>query len=139
LLLAYSAFEHYLKAVGLKIGNADSLITIADRTKILTQLRTLGGHGEYFTFIRPHCSNTFRHQIDLFLWPRVCNPFCLAAAARHAFSHGVLTPNPSGVPPGAVEVVTRLLRKIVMRCMERDFYERMRDFESGLAAASNDA
>jgi hypothetical protein len=132
LLLAYSAFEYYLKAIGLTIGNSDTMITIAERAKLLAQIRALAGYIPYFKFIHPHCSKSLKYQIDLLLTPRVCNPLCLAAAARHAFAHGALTPNPTGVEPGVVEVVTRLLRKIIMRCMERDFEERMHDFEAGL-------
>ena len=107
LLLAYSAFEYYLKALGLTIGNSDALITSAERTRCLAQIRAFDGHRGYFRFIHPHCSKSLKHQLDLYLAPRVCNPFCLAAAARHAFAHGVLTPNPTAVAPGVVEILAR--------------------------------
>jgi hypothetical protein len=134
LLLAYSAFEYYLKALGLTLGNCDSLLTVAERARTLAQIRALNGNSAYFEFIHPYCSKGLKYQIDLYLTPRVCNPFCLAAAARHVFAHGALTPNPTGVEPGTVETVTRLLRKIIMRSMERDFEQRMRDFEEMLEA-----
>ena len=135
LLLAYSAFEYYLKAIGLTLGNSDSLLTTGERARTLGQLRALKGNTGYFQFIYPYCSKSIKHQVELYLAPRACNPFCLAAAARHAFAHGTLTPNPVGVEHGSVETMTRLLRKIVMRTMERDFERRMREFEEELGAA----
>jgi len=53
LLLAYSAFEHYLKAVGLTIGNSDLLLSVAERGKTLAQIRGLDGHTAYFRFVYP--------------------------------------------------------------------------------------
>lgn len=132
LLLAYSAFEYYLKALGLTIGNADSLISVHERAQTLTQLRALDGHAAYFRLVQRHTSKNLRYQIGLYLTPRVCNPFCLAAAARHAFAHGTLTPNPAGFASGVVQVVTQFLHRAVMRVMERDFEQRMSAFEGRL-------
>lgn len=129
LLLAYSAFEYYLKAVGLTLGNSDTLISVSERAKTLAQIRSLQGDIAYFQFVYPLCGKGLKYQLNLYFASRVCNPYCLVAAARHAFVHGALTPNPASLESGVVEVITRLLRKVVMRTMERDFEHRMQEFE----------
>jgi hypothetical protein len=52
LLLAYSAFEYYLSALGLTIGNSDALISIPERAKALAQARAFDGHVGYFKYPR---------------------------------------------------------------------------------------
>lgn len=83
--------------------------------------------------VRTHVNATHQREIDRHLRGRVCNPFYLAASIRHLFAHGLLTPNPAGVPMSAVATVSRFLCRVLFRVIDREFERRMSEFERVLA------
>lgn len=129
LLLTFSAFEHFLKSVGMPMQNTEQLLTDVERDRILERIRTLNGQRELFSMVQVHVNPTHQRQVDRHLRGRVCNPFYLASSIRHLFAHGLLTPNPAGVPMSAVATVSRFLCVILLRVMSREFERRMNKFE----------
>jgi hypothetical protein len=124
-LLTYSAFEHFIRCVGLNLRGALTLLRDGEQTKILERVRRLQGQAEFFAAIRAHVDERCHHHIDAHLLEQDCNPFFLAASIRHAFAHGKLAANPTGVPSSTVGTVCRYLCRLLITIMDRDFKNRM--------------
>ena len=108
LLLAYSAFEHLLRCIGIKLSLTNKLLSDEERDKALGRLRVLGGNFEFFSTLRTHLDDRrFTRQIDEFLAGGQCNIIYLAAGVRHAFAHGQLTASPASCPPQSVATCCR--------------------------------
>lgn len=137
ILLVYSAFEHFLKCLGIEHHNSSSLLTSVERAGVQRHLRTLNGQSELFLVIRPYLNSQHKSHIDNHVTGRRCNPFYLASSIRHAFVHGRLTALPMNVPPTAVATVSRYLCRMLMKVMEREFERRMIEFEEGLLPNEN--
>ena len=133
LLLTYSAFEHFLRCIGLRLQSSRPLLQDVERDRALESLRALHGQGELFTVLRQHLDPPYRRQVDAHLSWQPCNPFYLAAALRHAFAHGMLTVTPGNVPPQTVATVCRFLCRVLFRVIDREFEARMVEFEQSLA------
>jgi hypothetical protein len=129
LTLTYSAFDYFLRSLGVKLQNTSMLLDDAERDRVLSQLRSRSGNRQLFNFVRGHVDPRYQKQIDAYLKPLSCNPFYLAASLRHVFFHGILTATPQGVPSQTVASVTRYMCRVLMRVMEREFEKRMTNFE----------
>lgn len=129
LLLIYSAFEYFLRSLGIEQHNTSTLLEEDERDKVLANLRSLGGQAELFEVLRRFVNTAYKRQIDAHIRNQACNPVYLAGAIRHAFAHGALTATPSGVPAQTVATVSRYLGRVLMRIMEREFEKRMLETE----------
>jgi hypothetical protein len=85
-----------------------------------------------FAVVHEFVNATYKAQITLHMSGQRCNPFYLAGAIRHAFAHGLLSATPSKAPQKSVATVSRYLCRMLMRVMDREFEQRMIDFEAGL-------
>jgi len=133
LLLAYSAFEFFLRAIGTDLKATSRLRTDTERDRVQDRLRGLPGHREVLNTVRAHVENRFQRQIDSHLAGLSSNPFYLAAAIRHSFAHGFLTATPEGVPARSVATTSRYLVTVLFRVIDREFERRMTDFERMLS------
>lgn len=129
LMLTYSAFEYFLKGIGVEQRNTAILLDDTERDHIIRHVRGLNGSAALFAFTRRFVNASYQRQIDSFAAGRTCNPIYLAGALRHAFAHGILTATPAGVPPQTVATVSRYLCRVLMRVMNREFENRMNAFE----------
>lgn len=120
-LLTYSAIEHFIRCLGLNLRAARSLFADGEQGQLLTRLRRLNGQSELFSAIRPHLDQRHQHHVDAHLRGEDCNPLYLAASVRHAFAHGKLAANPTGVPSATVGTVSRFLSRALMTIMDREF------------------
>lgn len=129
LLLTYSAFEYFLKAIGIEQRNTSTLLDDDERDRVIAHVRGLNGSTALFTFVRRFLNESYQRQIDSFTANRACNPVYLAGALRHAFAHGMLTATPATVPSQTVATVCRFLCRVLVRIMDREFVNRMDQFE----------
>lgn len=132
LLLTYSAFEHFLRCIGLELKNTSSLLSTAERDIVVARLRGFAGGVAFFGAIRQHLEPRYQRQVDDYRSSGACNPLYLAAAVRHAFAHGHLTASQQGVPPEAVGSVCRYLCKTLFILMDREFRSRINEFKKAL-------
>ena len=132
LLLTYSAFEHFLRSIGLELRSTGSLLSPGERDKVLARLHGLTGSDEFFAALRQHLEPRYQRQVDGFRSSGACNPLFLAAAIRHAFAHGHLAASPQGVPLDTVGTVCRYLCRVLFGLMDREFKNRIATFESEL-------
>jgi hypothetical protein len=128
LLLTYSAFEHLLRCLGLKLQTSHNLFNDDERVRTLDYLRRLNGQGELFTVLKDHLDPNYRRQVDQYLSNQPCNPLYLAAGIRHAFAHGKFTASPGNVPQQSVSTVCRYFCRVLFRIMDREFSSRMIEF-----------
>jgi hypothetical protein len=132
LLLTYSAFEFFLRAIDTELKATSRLLSDEERSTIQDRLRALPGHALVLGAVRAHVEARFQRQIDGHLQGLPSNPFYLAASLRHSFAHGLLTATPEGVPSGAVAATSRYLVRVLFRVVDREFAQRMTDFEKML-------
>jgi len=132
LLLTYSAFEHLLRCIGLDLKGTSSLLTTAERDKVIARLHSLNGGDELFAAIRQHLEPRYQRQVDAFKSAGSCNPLYLAAALRHTFAHGHLAASPQSVPPEAVGTVCRYICRVLFWLMDKEFKCRIEAFEKEL-------
>jgi hypothetical protein len=132
LLLTYSAFEHFLRCIGVELKNSNSLLSTAERDKVLTRLHGLAGSDQFFAALRQHLDPRYQRHVDTYRSSGPCNPLFLAAAVRHAFAHGHLTASPQGVPPDSVGTLSRYLCRVLFWLMDREFKSRVSAFEEEL-------
>lgn len=137
LLLSYSAFEHFMRCIGVRLPTSHSLISEPERDLALSRLRGLQGQRELFRTLRQHLDPPYQRQVDAHLSNDPCNLLYLAAALRHAFAHGTLAATPVGVPEQSVATVCRFLCRVLFRVMDREFENRMTEFEAGLPGGQN--
>jgi hypothetical protein len=136
-LLTYSAFEHFLRCIGVELRNSTSLLSTDERDKALGKLRSLNGGDEFFKALRQHLEPRYQRHVDTFRSQGACNPLYLAAAVRHAFAHGHLAASPQGVPQEAVGTVCRYLCRVLFWLMDREFRNRIEAFEAELRHSEN--
>ena len=139
MLLTYSAFEHFLRCVGIGLQHSSNLLKDDERDRAIANLRKLNGQAEFFTVIRRYLNQQYQRQIDSHVAGRVCNPFYLAGGIRHAFAHGMLTATPQHAPPRSVATVSRFLCRVLMKTMDKEFERRMVEFEQGLFPDDDDS
>ncbi len=132
ILLTYSAFEHFLRCVGVGLQYSSHLLKDDERDRAIENLRRLSGQAEFFTLIRRYLNQQYQRQIDNHVAGRICNLFYLAGGVRHAFAHGMLTATPQDAPPRTVATVSRFLCRVLMKTMDKEFEWRMADFQRGL-------
>ena len=132
LLLTFSAFEYFLKSIGITLPKSQQLLSDPERDRILKHVRTLNGHREVFAFVRTHVNQNHQAELGRFLRAQGCNPVYLASSIRHLFAHGLLTPNAADVPPSAIASVSRYLCRVLLHIMDREFSRRIEQFEKML-------
>lgn len=128
LLFTYSAFEHFMRCIGVQMKTSHNLLSTDERDRTLLQLRRFNGQAELFAALRSHLDPNYRRQVDNHLQNNQCNPLYLAAGIRHAFAHGKFTASPGNTTQHAVATVCRYFCRVLFRIMDREFSNRMFSF-----------
>ena len=132
ILLAYSAFEHLLKCIGVHKNDTQQLLTRDERDRAQSNLRNLNGQRELFIVLHAFVNRMHKDEIEKHVAGDRCNPFFLASSIRHSFAHGVLAATPVHAPQRSVATVSRFLTRMLMQVMDREFERRMIEFEESL-------
>lgn len=130
LLFAYSAFEYLLRALGCKQQQTRGFLTAREAVRVAKGVHARDPGDALFAFMRDHLDKRHKKELGRHLSGRGCNPFYLASGVRHLFAHGVLTPNPKGVPSETVRSVSRYLWRVLYAVMDREFKRRVDAFET---------
>lgn len=133
ILLAYSAFEHLLKCIGVTTYGTEVLLSRDTRDQVQSKLRELMGQRELFDFLYGFVDKRHKAEIKKHVSGHRCNPFFLASSIRHTFAHGVLTATPVNAPSRTVATVSRFFTRVLMKVMDREFEKRMIEFEESIA------
>lgn len=128
-LLAYSAFELFREAIGVRQADLAALLHKYDAEAWSRRIRAADLDDRFYRFIYERVNQPHRDQLDSYFRDDPCNISYLASAIRHIFAHGSLTPNANQAEPTAVLEVCRVLYEAMMTIMNREFEERMTNFE----------
>jgi hypothetical protein len=123
----YSAFELFLRAIGMKQKKTQPLLVkfpVADWT---TDLRAADTNDIIYKFLLAHGDpdNAHRTHISNYLAKQSFNFTYLASMVRHGFVHGHLTPGAAKATPGHVEGICSVLVKALFQVIDREFSDRM--------------
>ena len=132
LVLAFSAFEYFYKAVlGLNVPDMNDLLWDEYPGDMLT---FRGGFefliqspetDQLFRKIHPHVNPTHQKSIDDMLAGSIPNLIRIFAALRHAFIHGHLTPGMGGAQPTTVIELCEFAFTFLMDMMDKELSRRI--------------
>jgi hypothetical protein len=134
IMLMWSAFEQFLKALGIKQHQSDALVARYSSDPLLRLVRNSDYQARLFTFVRKKAKGKHEERnLDAYLSGASCNPTYLASTLRHIFAHGYLTPNAGGAAPDRVARICTLLYDFHMNVMDAEFRARIEAYASNLA------
>lgn len=128
LLYAFSAFELFLRAVGVKQKHSDKLLAMYPVDDWTNELRKADANDTIYRFVLAHgnLDNQHKHHVSQYLAAQKPYNFTfLASVVRHTFAHGHLTPGAGKAAPGQAEAVCDVLVHALFQIMDREFEERM--------------
>lgn len=120
--LMYSAFEQFLEIYGLKFYQLDESLNGYDFERISGEMRAKDKGGKFIDFICEHLeTNSLKTRVKTFQENGNHNPAILAAAVRHVFAHGKLTPNANKGNPKVAIAICTLLSDFMLNVMDTEF------------------
>lgn len=136
LAFTYSAFETMLSLLGIPKKAAGTLLTKYPVAKWVAKLTEYDPGCNLIRFVQERTEPKHeKTQIALFLDGKVCDVSAIAAAFRHVFFHGELTPNAGGCDPAVVCEICEYLIKILVGLMDREIEERLGPLEQNRSSA----
>lgn len=130
-MLVYSAFEFWLKALGIKKSQSHTLLRMHDTEAWAREIRKIDPG---MTMYR-HCLNfldrSHQNEINKFIRCEPFNYIHLAASIRHSFAHGYLTPNGGGAEPESVIAICSKVAGTLMTIIDSSFKEKIDQLDQG--------
>ncbi len=126
ILFTWSAFESYLKIIGLDQRTVGPLLDGYGAAAAIAAVRAGDIENRFYGFIHARVNPAHKAELDNYFKNDPCNVGYLASAIRHIFAHGWLTPNANQVAPAAVEAVCNAVCDFLLNVMDQDFGERTR-------------
>jgi hypothetical protein len=140
LAFTYSAFEAMLSLLGCPKKAAGTLLMKYDVAKWVAHITAIDPSCAFIKFVESKTQpNHEKTQIALFLAGKVCDVSAIAAAMRHVFFHGELTPNAGGVDPNVVCRICDYLIPMLVGVMDREIETRLGPLERKAASLPADA
>jgi hypothetical protein len=129
IFLMYSAFEQFLKIFDIKFYDIDHRFPDHQYIEISNSIRSKDAPGKFFDFIHEHLdSQQLKTRISDFQSCTSSNPAVLAAAIRHVFAHGKLTPNANKGNPKVAIGICALLSDFLLNFMDVEFEKSVNRF-----------
>lgn len=130
LALTYSAFESMLALIGVSRKNAGTILTPYPIAKWVKDLTAFDPPCSLFRFVesRTHPKHEKAHLLR-FLEGKNCDVTAIAAAMRHTFFHGELTPNAKDVDPKCVCRVCEYMILLLVGVMDREIESHLRPLD----------
>jgi hypothetical protein len=135
LFLAWAAFEQYCKALGLSAETRDRWFASHIPPDADAHIRALDPNGCFFHLILNKVHGDTEANVAAYVKRQHYSVTYLAAAVRHVFAHGILTPNANKADPANVAGLTSYLAGILLDAMAADFSARVVSADPGNAAA----
>jgi hypothetical protein len=125
LFYAYSAFEYFLQAIGVKQKKAKALLTKYRVSDWITEIKTRDVDDTFFIFVMGFVNASHKHHIGEYIKGNDFNFTYLPSGVRHTFAHGILTPNAGKCPVNQTIEICEKLYEILFIIMDTEFSERM--------------
>lgn len=121
-LLVYSTFETFLKITGGE--NTDAVRADLDAhgaMSLLATIRKADKDDRFFRFLQKHVNKKLETQLKSYLDGKPCNVADLAAAIRHIFAHGWLSPGADKCNPKSVAKICNAVCDFLLDFMDSKF------------------
>lgn len=102
ILFTYSAFEFLLRSINIKQSKCQPLFCSYDMPAWAQEIKKIDRDIKLHRHLLEFCNQTHKNNLKKFMRGEDFNYSYLASSIRHAFAHGMLTPNGGGC--NAVEV-----------------------------------
>jgi hypothetical protein len=126
LFLAWSAFERLLEIIGVEQKQAHVLFDAHNVAGLCDRIAQSDNRKSFYSFIRDHTRTAVQAEIDQFLSGNVVDSVYLAAAIRHVFAHGKLSPHANRTIPRKVVRICDDIADFLLRAMDEEFSRRVR-------------
>lgn len=127
--LTYSAFESYIKAIGLNPSRESVVKDLQDKQgqKIhISAIRKIDPEYDLFIFLAAHLdSKKLRDMLTDFTEGAQANVSLIARCIRHVFAHGILSANSAGLSAEKFNELARVVCDFLLDVMDRDFTEKL--------------
>ena len=133
-LLVWSAFEYFLKAINVRQADLASLLSSYNTQDWIDGIHQADADDKFYRFIYKHVNKAHKKELDNYFGNDPCNVTYLASAIRHLFAHGVLTPNANKAEPENVVAICDVLYDALVSVMDKEFSERMLEFKRMVTA-----
>lgn len=128
--LVWSAIEPFTSIFGIVTRTElAKFVAKYDSVGCVEKIRSLDKENRFYKFISERVDKAHRTQLENYLSEEACSITYLASSIRHIFAHGPLTPNAEETSPKAVRRICDLLSDFHMDVMDREFEQKMDDFE----------
>ena len=120
-LLAWSAFEVLMKAMGIKQKETDSLLDRNCATSTVTAIRDADRDGTVADFLLEHLRTDHMQVLSSYRKGESINVSYFISGIRHVFAHGILSAHSGGVSPEVVGTVCSTVSGFLLRVMDAEF------------------
>lgn len=127
-LLTWSAFEFFLKAIGVSQRDFDASLAAHDTEGWMNHIRATDAGNNFYKFIYERVNSTHKGELENYFNADPANVTYLASAIRHLTAHGTLTPNADETDPNIVIEICNILSDALMFIMDNEFSTRMIEF-----------
>lgn len=124
LMLTWSALEMLLPAIG---ESREKISSVVDWTASTQTLYSMPGAVSYFKFIDTKLKNKQRKKIAPFFEAKSCCGLEMAAAVRHVFAHGLLTPTAQGTDGDHAAAICEHLVEGIFEVVDAEFKNRVQE------------
>jgi len=129
IFLMYSAFEQFLKIYAANFYDIDQQFPSHQYIEISNAIRSKDNSGKFFEFLFKHLDRQqIKSRVSNFQSGVSSNPAVLAAAIRHVFAHGKLTPNANKGNPKVTIAICTILSDFLLNFMDAEFEKSVNSF-----------
>ena len=127
LFLAWSAFEQFLKLMGLPQNHTEikQLFDEYDATTLCNKIKQYDKKDNFYLFLLSQVNGSHRVEIEKLLKGKALNSSYLASAIRHIFAHGQLTPHANKSRPRNVMRICDAISEFLLQIMDAEFTKRI--------------
>ncbi len=125
LFLAWTAFEQYYKALGLTSQTRDAWFAKYAPEDADTRIRSMDPNNCLFHLVLNKTRRDVEANVAAYVKRQPYGLTYLAAAVRHVFAHGILTPHANKASPIDVANLTNYLATLLLDAMALDFEARV--------------
>lgn len=129
LLLVYSAFEAYLRVLGVKQNGLSQALADFGAEAILASIRKIDYEDRFYNFIFQRVNDSHKKELSSYFNSDSCNVAYLASAIRHIFAHGWLTPSANGNESLNAVEICNVLSEFLLKFMDHSFATAVKGME----------
>jgi hypothetical protein len=121
IMFVYSAFESFLNLIGKKPSEVSESLEKHGAIAVLNKLWMQDPDHSFYEFLHQRVNDRIRVELEQFAQVNPCNVALLAAAIRHIFAHGHLTPNVANGSPKRNSRICNTVSDFLLEYMSVEF------------------